>query len=78
MPPIRKAIASSAALAESVDRILSHLSANKIDLEANPVRVGPVLDFDSERECFKGELSEWANMFVKRQYRQPFIVPEKV
>jgi hypothetical protein len=65
-------------LGESVDRLVSHVKANEIDLEVNPIRMGPMLNFDLERERFTGEQSEWANMFLKRIYRPPFIVPEKV
>jgi hypothetical protein len=65
-------------LAETVDRILSHLEANKINIGKNPLRVGPLLDFDVVSERFKGEHGDWANMFIKRLYRPPFVVPELV
>ena len=80
MPPqsIKKIVSSNEVLSESVDRILSHLRANEIDLEAKPVRMGPTLDFDLERERFTGKQSVWANMFLKRNYRHPFVVPETV
>lgn len=80
MPPqdIKKIISCNDVLGESLDRILSHLRANEIDLEANPVRIGPMLDFDFKQERFTGEQSEWANMFLRRIYRPPFIVPEIV
>ena len=63
---------------ESVDRLFSHLRANEINLKANPVRIGPMLNFDIEKERFRGEQSEWANMFLKRIYRPRFVVPEIV
>ncbi len=66
------------ALSESFDRILSHLRANEIDLETNPIRIGPILNFDVRQERFTGEQSECANMFLKRLYRLPFVVPENV
>lgn len=75
---IQKAVADNEVLSESLDRILSHLRANEVDLKKNPVRVGPTLDFDIKQEQFVGEQSEWANMFLKRIYRPPFVVPEKV
>jgi hypothetical protein len=75
---VRKAVAGNEVLSESLDRILSHLRANEIDLKKNPARVGPTLDFDIKREQFVGEQSEWANMFLKRIYRPPFVVPETV
>jgi len=80
MPPqsIKRAVSANDVLGESVDRIFSHLRANKIDLEAHPVRMGPMLNFDLEQERFTGEQGTWANMFLKRIYRPPFVVPETV
>ena len=80
MPPqdIKKIVSGNKVLGESVDRIVRHLRANKIDLEANPVRIGPVLNFDLEKERFTGEQSQWANMYLKPIYRPPFVVPEIV
>lgn len=75
---IQKAVSGNEVLGESVDHLIGHLKANEIDPEVNPIRIGPMLDFDLEREQFTGEQSEWANMFLKRIYRPPFIVPEKV
>jgi hypothetical protein len=75
---IAKTVGTNAVLEESVDRILSHLKANKIDLRKNPLRVGPALEYDIEKERFKGKYSEWANMFLKRLYRPPFILSETI
>jgi len=89
-PPkaIKQAIGDNNVLGESFDRLLSHLDANEVDLNRNPVAVGPTLTFpataccaetsDAASERFVGEFSDWANMFVRRDYRAPFIVPEKV
>jgi hypothetical protein len=80
MPPqsIKKAVSGNDVVGESLDRILSHLRANKINLEENPVRIGPTLNFDAEQERFVGEQSYLANMFLKCIYRPPFVVPETV
>ena len=79
-PPqsIRQALAGNAVLAESLDRLLSHLNANEIDLDRNPVAAGPALTFDVEAEKFAGDFAEWANMYLRRVYRPPFVMPEKV
>jgi len=50
----------------------------KIDLKKQRGRMGPMLTFDPEKERFVGPFSESANMFVSRNYREPFVVPEKV
>ncbi len=74
----KKAIGNSDLLAESLDRLLQHLRANEIDLDKTPLAVGPTLTFDTERERFVGEDSYYANMFLSRNYRPPFVVPETV
>jgi len=75
---IKKAIEGNDLLAESFDRLLQHLQANEIDLQKNPVSIGPMLTFDTESEKFIGEDSYYANMFLSRNYRPPFVVPETV
>jgi hypothetical protein len=75
---IQEAVAGNDILAETVDRMLSHLRANEVDLEKNPLAVGPMLTFDAEHEKFVGESSARANTFLKRTYRPPFVVPDAV
>jgi predicted dehydrogenase len=75
---IREAIDGERTLADAFDRFLAHLDANGIDLKKNPVRMGPMLTFDPENERFVGPFSESANVFVSRNYREPFVVPETV
>jgi hypothetical protein len=75
---IKKAAEGNDVLAESFDRLLKHLEANQIDLVKNPIAIGPMLTFDIESEKFVGEDSFYANMFLSRNYRPPFIVPEAV
>jgi predicted dehydrogenase len=65
-------------LKDSYERVLAHLAANEIDLEKEPITIGPMLTMDPKAEKFTGELSEWANMYVKRNYREPFVVPDQV
>ena len=74
----REAIKGEKALAETFDRFLAHLDANEIDLKKTPVRMGRILTFDPQQERFFGR-SRWsANMLVSRNYREPFVVPEKI
>jgi predicted dehydrogenase len=79
-PPetVRQAVRDHPTAAEAVDRLLSHLEANEIDLETNPLTLGPTLTFDGEQERFVDRHSEWANMYLKRNYREPYAVPEAV
>jgi predicted dehydrogenase len=75
---IRAAVADNPILAESVERLFSHLEANEVDLDKQRVTLGPTLTFDRGRECFVGASADYANMFLKRDYRPPFVVPEDV
>ena len=75
---VRKTVQGNDLLAESFDRLLKHLQANEIDLAKNPIAIGPMLTFDTESEKFVGKDSYDANMFLSRNYRPPFVVPETV
>jgi len=78
MEEIKKAVEGNVIMAESFERLLRHLKANEIDLAKNPMAIGPMLRFDTESEKFIGEDSFYANMYLSRNYRPPFVVPEKV
>jgi predicted dehydrogenase len=75
---IRDAIQGEKTLAEAFDRFLAHLDANAIDLKKAPIRMGPMLTMDPQTERFTGPFSESANMLISRNYREPYVVPEKV
>ncbi|UCG50137.1 MAG: hypothetical protein JSU94_10175, partial [Phycisphaerales bacterium] len=74
---IRNSI-DNADLMDSFDRMVKHLRANEVDLDKEPITMGPMLTMDPVTERFVGEYSEWANMYLKRNYREPFVVPDKV
>jgi len=63
---------------DSFERMLEHLKVNEVDLEKEPITMGPMLTMDPRREKFVGEYSDWANMYLKRNYREPFVVPDRV
>lgn len=71
---IQQAVASSPLFAESVDRLLEHLRANEIDIDSASVTLGPMLEFDAEREQFKSSAA--ADKLLRREDRRPFVVPE--
>ncbi|UCG58609.1 MAG: hypothetical protein JSU70_03675, partial [Phycisphaerales bacterium] len=79
-PPanIAQAIAGNSVLTEAFERCLTHLKANEVDIRAEPLTIGPALTFDPVSERFVGQFSDWANMYVRRNYREPFVVPDKV
>lgn len=75
---IKKTIDGNNVLAESFERMLPHLKANDVDITKEPLTIGPMLTFDIEKERFVDQFSNWANMLLKRNYREPFVVPENV
>jgi len=79
-PPgqIRETIRGDKIFAKSFDRIAAHLDANGVDLKKTPATLGPMLEFDPGTERFTGEFSKKANKQVSRNYRKPFVVPERV
>jgi len=70
-------------LAEAFGRYEQHLAdsinsdTNKpLKLEGMAYQIGPRLDFDAEAENFGSNAR--ANKFLRREYREPFVVPERV
>jgi predicted dehydrogenase len=75
---IRERIEGTKCLSDSFERFRNHVSANRIDWKKEDIFLGPMLTFDGEKEQFTGAFSAEANQIITREYREPFIVPEKV
>ncbi len=75
---ITKSLESSQVPLDAYERLCEHLAQNEVDLQQTPMTLGPWLAMDSDAERFVGELGNEANMYLARNYRQPFVVPEKV
>jgi predicted dehydrogenase len=77
-PPeeIREMVKSNKDLAETLGRMEEHLAANKVDLQKTPATLGVALKMDPKTERFLDNRE--ANQLLTREYRQPFVVPEKV
>jgi len=73
---IREQIKANGAMSESFGRMVEHFGANGIDLEKTPATLGAALEFDPKAEKFIG--NDAANALLTREYRKPFVVPEKV
>jgi predicted dehydrogenase len=58
------------------ERMAEHLAANGVDLNTTKATLGPVLKMDPAKEQFTG--NEKANKLLTREYRKPFVVPERV
>jgi predicted dehydrogenase len=65
---------------ETFERFRAHLEANGVDFAKAKVVVGPWLEIDAATEQFVGPASAAAraNALVRPEYRQPFVVPDKV
>ncbi len=62
---------------EMLDGVHEHLEANGVALDS--VKLGPVLDIDPKTETFIGpSATPEALALLRRDYREPFVVPEKV
>ena len=61
---------------EYFERMKEHLKENGLKLEGTDYVVGRTLEFDAKSETIKGD--EEANKLLTRDYRAPFVVPEKV
>ena len=73
---ITASIKAESAAAETLDRMKEHLAANGVDLKKTQLTIGPVLKMDPKTERFIG--NDKANALLTRDYRKPFVVPEKV
>ena len=61
---------------EYFERMQEHLKENGLKLEETDYIVGRSLEFDAKTESIKGD--QEANDLLTRNYRAPYIVPEKV
>ena len=72
----KKALANNPAAVETFQRMADHLRANGLKLEDMTYTLGRKLDFDAKAEKFVDDSQ--ANALLTRQYRKPFVVPERV
>ena len=63
-------------LAEAYGRMTEHLTKSNVDLKSEKIRIGNALEFDPKTETFPGDAK--ATALLRREYRAPFTVPEKV
>jgi hypothetical protein len=72
----REEIKSNKVLDEAFNRMQEHLAANQVDLTKTPPTLGVALEMDPKTERFIGSAA--ADKLLTREYRTPFVVPEKV
>jgi predicted dehydrogenase len=57
----------------TLNRTVQHFKDNGVDLDATPMSMGLLLQFDPQKEVFTN--SAEANNLLHRQYRDPFVCP---
>jgi predicted dehydrogenase len=62
--------------AETLSRMMDHLRAEGVQFQGTTYRVGRRLTLNPTTERFQG--NDAANALLTRQYRAPFVVPERV
>jgi predicted dehydrogenase len=73
---VREQIKGDRDATATFERMAEHLAANGVDLNQTKATLGPVLKMDPKTERFYG--NDKASQLLTRQYREPFVVPEKV
>jgi hypothetical protein len=73
---IRDAVKDNKDVADALGRMEEHLKANQVDLHKTTAALGMWLKLNPKTERFIG--SAEADKLLTRDYRAPFVVPEKV
>ena len=73
---IRDTIKNNAEATETLGRMLEHLKLNDVNLDKTPLTLGTFLRMDPKVEKFINHPE--ADALLTRDYRAPFVVPERV
>lgn len=78
MPPgeVLERVKGEKFAAERFESMKEHLARNGVDITSQNITLGPWLKFDPKKERFLD--NDAANELLSRDYRKPFVVPEKV
>jgi hypothetical protein len=71
---VKKTVSEYKYLEEIFSGFEDHLRLNGINPAKEKIYLGPELTFDSVSEKFTGQYSETANLFLKDNYREPFVI----
>src|SRR4051812_10632036 len=72
----RREIKGSKDAVETFNRMADHLKRNDVNLDSTKVTMGAFLKMDGKAEKFTNNRK--ANQMLTRDYRKPFVVPQKV
>jgi predicted dehydrogenase len=73
-----RALSENSEVAQTFENMRANLQAVGVDLAATQYQLGRTLKFDPKRERFAGDGVSQANALLTRQYRKPYVVPNKV
>jgi hypothetical protein len=73
---IRAATTGNAEMADAFERCREYLRENGVDLDATPATLGPWVTLDAHQGRFVGNFAAAANELSRREYREPFVVPD--
>ena len=73
---IKEAMKGHKGMEESFGRMAEHLAKNDVDIAQEKITLGVPLKMNGKTEKFIG--NEKANAMLTRNYRAPYVVPEKV
>lgn len=73
---IREKVKADKEALDSVNRMFEHLAKNNVDVKVDQLTFGEALKMDPKTEKFIGNAA--ADKMLTREYRAPFVVPEKV
>ena len=73
---IREKLKGDKEAMDSFDRLATHLAANNVDINVDQLALGEFLKMDPKAEKFIGNAA--ADKMLTREYRAPYVVPEKV
>jgi hypothetical protein len=73
---IKEALKDQRGMVETFGRMAEHLARNNVDIEQSKVTLGVPLKMNPKTEKFIGNAD--ANALLTRNYRAPYIVPDKV
>jgi predicted dehydrogenase len=64
--------------ANTLESIVTQLKGNEINLKKQPFVMGPKLTYNTKTEEFTGKGAMKANKLIRREYREPFVISDKI
>jgi predicted dehydrogenase len=75
---VRESVKCHDDAANTIESVVTQLNGNGVDLKTKPFVMGPKLTYDTVSEKFTGTDAMHANKYLRREYREPFVITEKV